>query len=191
MDWKDNIYKENKFTGAFLNPFTTKITPRDEAFAAEANEILCKAVELVRQLIPSHQSAVTIVVEKDWATVRKFFSLSYKYSDWKHYAVPAVGHGIHNYILHYNKPIRLTQHQLEAHPHWGGMGGQADKHPPMRGWLATPIIDNEGKNWGLIQLSDKLDGEYSEEDEKLLVDFTEIISRALALAWSNRNLKEE
>ena len=36
----------------------------------------------------------------------------------------------------------------------------------MRGWLATPVCGGDGRNYGLLQLSDKSDGrDFSEEDE--------------------------
>lgn len=188
MSWKQNIYTKNNVVGAVKNPVIHDITAADEVFAETANAIMANAVELVRRLIPSHQSAIALVVQKDWTTVRKYFSMSDKYAAWKDYAEPADGYGIHGYMLHFNKPIRMTQAELEAHPEWKDFGDQKGSHPPMRGWLATPLVDSKGQNWGLMQLSDKIEGEYTEEDEKEMTDFTKLVSIALELAWEKRNL---
>ncbi len=111
--------------------------------------------------------------------------------EWKNYAEPATGYGIHNYILHYNKPIRLTQAELEVNSEFKNFGRQSGKHPPMRGWLAAPLKDRNETNWGLVQLSDKLDGDYTEEEERLLCDFTRLISYSLELAWEKRRFQKQ
>ncbi|EEF22003.1 two-component sensor histidine kinase bacteria, putative, partial [Ricinus communis] len=49
-----------------------------------------------------------------------------------------------------------------------------DRDFPMQGALAVPLIDRTGKNIGLIQVSDKIDGEFSEEDEAILVQLASI-----------------
>jgi GAF domain-containing protein len=50
--------------------------------------------------------------------------------------------------------VRLTQAEVEAHPAWQGFGNQAAAHPPMRGWLATAVGGEDGRRYGLLQLSD-------------------------------------
>lgn len=52
----------------------------------------------------------------------------------------------------------------------------------MRGWLAAPLIsraDGCGRNLGLIQLSDKYDGEFTSQDEITLGQFARIVSIAV------------
>lgn len=42
----------------------------------------------------------------------------------------------------------------------------ADSHPPMRGWLATAVCGEDGRSYGLLQLSDKSGGaDFTAEDE--------------------------
>lgn len=54
----------------------------------------------------------------------------------------------------------------------------------MRGWLAAPLISRDGRNLGLIQLSDKYDGEFTQQDEAALVQLTRMVS----IAIENRQL---
>jgi GAF domain-containing protein len=184
-----NVY-QNVVTGATTNPVMQNPDAIDEAFAEAANQVLSTAVELIRVLIGAHQGAIAIIVQNDWNSVRKFFSLSEKYAAWADYKTPAVGFGIHAWLLQHNQPVRMTQAELEAHPAWAGFGIEAGKHPPMRGWLAAPIVDRNGINWGLLQLSDKYEGEFTEEDEKNFVAFAQLISAALEAHWEVRNLKK-
>jgi GAF domain-containing protein len=118
--------------------------------------------------------------------MRKFFSLSPKYAAWSHYRVAAVGHGIHRWLTEQRKPVRLTQAELEAHPEWRGFGFEADRHPPMRGWLAAPLLDSSGTCWGMLQLSDRLTGEYTAGDEATLVRFTDLLTLTLESLWNLR-----
>jgi GAF domain-containing protein len=84
---------------------------------------------------------------------------------------------------------RFTQAELEAHPQWKHFGTEAAAHPPMRGWRAVPIVDRAGTVWGLLQLSDRCDGEFTEEDERHFVAFAALVSEALEALWDVRNLR--
>jgi GAF domain-containing protein len=66
----------------------------------------------------------------------------------------------------------------------------------MRGWLAAPLTSRAevyGRNLGLIQLSDKYDGEFTEEDETALAKLAQMVSIAVEnrLRWrQEHNLRE-
>jgi GAF domain-containing protein len=49
----------------------------------------------------------------------------------------------------------------------------------MRGWLAVPLIGSDGANYGFIQASDRLEGEFTEQDEANLVKLAALTSTAL------------
>lgn len=191
-----NVYAQNAVTGATPNPLMPTPDALDEEFAEAANDVLSNAVELVRDLIGVHQSAIAIVIEKDWRYVRKFFSLSEKYREWADYKTPAVGFGTHAWLLDHNAPVRYTQAELEAHPAWHNFGTESGKHPPMRGWMAAPLRDKAGKNWGLIQVSDKYEvgailPDFDADDEARFRRFAGLLSQTLEALWTVRNLKKE
>lgn len=61
----------------------------------------------------------------------------------------------------------------------------------MRGWLAAPLVGRDGRNLGLIQLSDKQDGsEFDEADEAMLVQLAQFASAAVEQAQSETELRE-
>ena len=180
----------NAVVGATSNPLMPDPDAVDEEFAAGANRALQDAVELLRRLVPSPQSAAAIVVHGDWSSVRKFFSLSPKYAAWSTYRTPAVGVGSHRWLLDQRRPVRLTQAELESHPAWLGFGHEAGRHPPMRGWLAAPLLDSEDVCWGLLQLSDRYAGDYTAADEASLVRFTDLLSLTLESLWALRGARK-
>lgn len=158
--------------------------PHSTPFTRAVDQVLHLTAELARHLVGSHQGAAALIVKGDWKDMRKYFSLSPKYGAWDSYRTPAVGFGIHATVVAANTSIRLTQAELEQHPDWKGFGIEADKHPPMRGWLAVPIIGRDGKNYGLLQLSDKYDdADFTEEDEAQLARLAQLTSIALDALW--------
>ncbi len=185
-----NIYA-NAVTGATPNPLMPTPDAIDEAFADGANRVLSNAVELARDLIGAHQGAAAVMVNRDWGTIRKFFSLSAKYAAWSEYSTPATGVGTHAWLMEQTACVRFTQAELEQHPHWLNFGTEAGKHPPMRGWLAVPIRDRAGITWGLLQLSDRYEGDFTEDDEQRFTAFAALVAEALEALWELRNLRKQ
>lgn len=132
-----------------------------------------------RVIIGAHQSVTSATLDKTWAQAINHASLSEKYAQWANYQAPPNGSGIYALVCKSNQPMRLTQPELEAHPAWQHFGDAASEHPPMRGWLAAPLVAPDGHNLGVIQLSDKYEGEFSEEDEIILVQFAQLASIAI------------
>ena len=82
------------------------------------------------------------------------------------YSVDPHGRGLHGISLAPGEVVRLTQDEVEPHPAWSGFGLQAPHHLPLRGWLATAVCGEDGRNYGLLQLSDKAEGaDFTAEDE--------------------------
>ncbi|GHO60433.1 GAF domain-containing protein [Ktedonobacter robiniae] len=154
--------------------------PSSDDFTKAIDGVLHLTADLARRLIGAHQAAAALIIKDDWTTMRKYFSLSPRYAAWYHYLTPAVGFGIHADVVKQNAPIRLTQAELEQHPDWRGFGNQVGKHPPMRGWLAVPMLSHDGSNYGLLQLSDKYgDQDFTEEDEAQLTRLAQLTAKTL------------
>ncbi|WP_051068857.1 PAS domain S-box protein [Cesiribacter andamanensis] len=129
----------------------------------------------VREIIGCHQSVTRMTANEAGGQEITEVSLSDKYARWREYAAPIDGSGIYSLICRFNKPMRLSQQELEQHPAWKGFGQHRGEHPPLRGWLAAPIL-GQGGSIGLIQLSDKYEGEFTAEDELILVQLAQIAS---------------
>jgi len=170
----------------FLNSYHNASTPpapdvpaERAAFMLAADPILAQAAELARVIARAHQSAAVQLVGEGWAYARKYFSLSEKYAGYSDYRQPATGSGIHGFAHQIDKPLRLTDAELRAHPEWRNFSGQVAEHPPMRGWLVTPLIGSDGLNYGFIQVTDRLEGDFTEQDEANLVRLATLTSTAL------------
>ena len=148
--------------------------------APSIEKVLKVITERSRFIIGAHQSVTSMTIDNNWAQAINAVSLSDKYAAWGDYKEKPDGSGIYACVCHTNRPIRMTQVELEAHPRWRGFGAEAAKHPPMRGWLAAPLTGRDGSNIGLIQLSDKYDeSEFTAEDEAILVQLAQMASVAI------------
>ena len=147
--------------------------------ALSIEDVLRVITEQGRTIIGAHQSVTSMTIDQNWAQAINSVSLSDKYAAWRDYDENTDGSGIYACVCHLNRPMRMTQAELEAHPKWRGFGKEAGNHPPMRGWLAVPLRGRDGQNIGLIQLSDKYEGEFTEEDEAIIVQLAQMASIAI------------
>jgi PAS domain S-box-containing protein len=159
--------------------------------SALSNEDLAAGlVEEVRAILEVHQAVVSLSVGGAAQDINAV-SMSDKYARYRGFGVKPDGSGIYAEVVRSNQPMRLTQQELEAHPAWKGFGKHAAQHPAMRGWLAVPLIDRTGQNIGLIQASDKVAGEFTEQDEAILVQLASIAANGFENARLYSSLKEQ
>lgn len=146
--------------------------------AATLADMLDVTTRQTRLAIGAHLAVTSLTMDRSWRQAINAISMSDRYAEWRRYDTTPDGSGIYSLVCETNQPLRLTQAELEAHPRWRGFGGDAD-HPPLRGWLAAPLVGRDGRNLGVIQLSDREEGDFTAEDEALLVQVAQVASIAL------------
>jgi PAS domain S-box-containing protein len=151
---------------------------------ASQTDLLQMVSDTAMDLIEAHQAVISLTINQDWAQAITAVSLSEKYSQYHSYDKMPDGSGIYRLVCEENRTYRMTQAELEAHPAWQAFGRERGTHPPMRGWLAVPLVDREGSNLGLVQLSDKREGKFTRDDELILQQ----LARMAAVAIQNQHL---
>ncbi len=84
-------------------------------------------------------------------------------------------------------PVELSETSVSEALQSNRPLGAAPLEPSNSGWLSTPIVGRGGKQIGFLRLSDKIDGDFSDDDEAILVQ----LSRLTAIAVENANLYQE
>jgi signal transduction histidine kinase len=84
---------------------------------------------------------------------------------------PAAGKAMDAEVIRTNRRLRRTRAELEAR---AGPG-----EPVPSGWLAAPFVGRDGRNLGLVRLADKEEGDFTEEDEAVLVQLASLAAVAL------------
>jgi signal transduction histidine kinase/DNA-binding response OmpR family regulator len=71
------------------------------------------------------------------------------------------------------RPMRFSRSELNEDPRWGPQHPSPD-FLPLQGWLAVPLCRSDGRLVGWIQLSDRQGGEFTAEDEVVLVQLAQM-----------------
>src|SRR4051812_17632362 len=146
--------------------------------AARVDDVLRIVTEAARAVIGAHQGVTSRLVH-GWSHATTYVSLSDRYASWRDYDEVPRGLGVLNEVTAHNRPLRLTGEELVAHPAYRHLA-DAPGHPPLPDYLAAPLVDGEGRNLGLIQLSDKGEaGAFTAEDEAVLVQLAQMASNAI------------
>jgi GAF domain-containing protein len=152
----------------------------DAELCSRIDAVLRRTCSLARVLTGAEQAALKLWVDGDPGKARKYFSLSDKYAEYRDFRVDPQGFGLHGMAIPAGEVVRLTQEEVVRHPLWQDFRPVADAHPPMRGWLATSVCGEDGRSYGLLQLSDKADGsDFSVEDEAHVRQLAELVGETL------------
>jgi serine phosphatase RsbU (regulator of sigma subunit)/CheY-like chemotaxis protein len=76
-------------------------------------------------------------------------------------------------------PLRMSAKQVEAAFASYGALDVASGHPALEGWLAVPLVGRTGRRLGTIQVADKVDGDFTESDEVMLLQLAQLASVAI------------
>jgi len=95
--------------------------------------------------------------------------------------------GVHMALADGAASVRLTDEQMRAHPKWWGL---PKDHVAMRGLLGVRMVARSGQTSGMILVSDKFEGDFTEEDESLLTQLGTVASLALQHVETRISLEE-
>ena len=148
---------------------------------------LQEVAEQARGVIGAHQAVVSLAVGNAGLPPITVVSMSSKYAAHHGQMKPPDGIGMDAMVPEGNRAVRMTQMALEAHPHWRNDAGHIDLHPSLRGWLAVPLMSRDGNKIGVLQLADKYEGDFTQQDEYVAIELAQLA----AIALQNAQLIEE
>ncbi|MDP1931220.1 MAG: ATP-binding protein [Gammaproteobacteria bacterium] len=146
---------------------------------SDITALLHRVTEIASELIGAHQAFSSLLGGDHFRDAMHAVVLSDKYEKWRDYKESLDGTGIYRLVSDINKPMLMTQAELLANPAWKGFGAARDRHPPMRGWLAVPIVSQDGRALGIIQLSDKIVGDFNTDDLHEMVHLASVTGIAV------------
>ncbi|MEP6964016.1 MAG: PAS domain S-box protein [Polaromonas sp.] len=137
---------------------------------------LQEIADQARGVIGAHQAWVSLKRDDLCQQGIRARSLSEKYDMAPDQTDPLQANAMEALICETSRPLRKTQAELEAHPRWPG---RADSHPSVRGCLSVPLTGRDGANVGVLQLSDKYEGEFTQQDEYVAIELAHLASAAV------------
>lgn len=152
----------------------------DDALADRVDALLRRTCLIARAMTGAEQAALKLWLGEDATKARKYFSLSEKYESYRDFRVDPRGFGLHGMAIPHGEVVRLTQEEVVGHPLWRNFAPVEAEHPPMRGWLASSVCGDDGRVYGLLQLSDKSAGrDFDADDEEHVRELAALVGEAL------------
>lgn len=136
-----------------------------------------ESVDRARAIIGTHQATISFSRDKTWAQTLAARSLSSRHTSYQPPLAGPAGDRVHAQVCGSNRALRLTQAELMAHPAAGG--AEAGAGSALHGWLGVPLTGHGGENMGLLQLSDKYEGEFTQQDEYIAAELAQLASIAI------------
>jgi PAS domain S-box-containing protein len=127
-----------------------------------------------RGVIGAHQAAVSLAVDGDWTQASHALSLSGDYSPCRSGLPLARGSDIYARGDNRTRPVRLTQAELLAHAGWRQVCSAEECGRMLRGWLAVPLTGRDGRHIGLLQLSARYEGDFTQQDEYVATEMAQL-----------------
>jgi PAS domain S-box-containing protein len=89
------------------------------------------------------------------------------------------GSAVHAALSGTYRPLRLTRAELARKPELNSSIKDSLGRERERGWLGASLRGSNGRSIGVIQLSDKIEGEFTAEDEAVLMQLSQMTAGAI------------
>ncbi|MCK9518696.1 MAG: PAS domain S-box protein [Dehalococcoidia bacterium] len=127
--------------------------------------VLAGLTKRARIMIGANAAITTVAQDGDWAHATSAISLADREASREPWEALAVDEEVVELVRAEDKSVRMTRAETEHH-----LAFARHKVGPakVRGWLAAPLVGSDGRNLGLIQLTDRSEGEFDETDEAIV-----------------------
>ena len=155
--------------------------------AISVDQMLQVVNDTARQIVGTHQAGAIAILGPGRNRVLRVASFSEKFPGARACCTVMESTEPWLAVQRSGQPMRLTQAEVDRTAVWReeadtmriGLPPALHSSPPMRGWLAAPLTSRDGHNMGLIQLSDRYEGEFTNDDEAIVVQLSQMASIAL------------
>ncbi|MGA2231453.1 MAG: response regulator [Tepidisphaeraceae bacterium] len=161
--------------------------------APSVEEVVRIAAQTIRQIIDAHQAVAIHTSPRYASQAIQFADYSPRFASWRGKPPLMRDPAVLAIVGAAGKPVRMIHSELETQvPH----NGTPHDAPPLHGLLATPLLARDGRRLGAILLSDKVGGEFTDDDQALLTQLAQMASvaienRIFAAEREDNRLKEE
>jgi PAS domain S-box-containing protein len=147
--------------------------------ARTVDEMLRETTTRAARIIGAHQASTSLTVDRD---AGQPLTATYRSTGTARSDRPGDDGGLSGpatEVCRTNRPIRLTQAELERRSDWQGTSAANRGGSPPSGFLGVPLVGHEGHNLGLIGLWDRIHGNFDAGDEELLTSLAQFTAMAI------------
>jgi PAS domain S-box-containing protein len=149
--------------------------------ALSLDSLLQAITDQARKIIGTSQAFTTLLARGAWQQSMTCFSAAEEESA---FDFPHMNSEMFMLACTLNKSVRGKAQ--EGYKPW-----PETAEPPQHDWLAAPLLTRDGRNLGLIHLSHKTNGEFSPDDEAILVQLAHMASVAVDNVRLYREAQEQ
>ncbi len=143
--------------------------------ATSLDEMLRAMTDGARTVIGTHQAVTVATLGQSLERARITLALSEGRDDAER--PPAASFAeVYRLATERRGPLRLSREETDAHPSFRAVRERA---LPFAGFLSAPLTDRDGRVIGLLALSERKDGEFTTEDQAILVQLSQLASIAI------------
>jgi signal transduction histidine kinase/DNA-binding response OmpR family regulator len=132
------------------------------------------ATDTAREVIGCNQAVAVAAPNSHPVYSISHASYSPKLAKWE--GKPFEATALRAFLASANKPMRMTRMELEANVF---LQRDGEAGPSLQGLLAAPLSGRDGRNIGSIYLSDRYTGEFTDDDQAILVQLAQLASVAM------------
>jgi len=169
------------------------VTSSEQSHSERFDQAMSLWARQARKIIGAHQSAVSFIPQGNFTEGRHAVSMSERYDKYNSYNVPPSGDGIWALVAREKLSFCLTDEELKQHSAFKSFSDMRDErgleHPPLRGWLAVPVLGHDREFIGVVQLSDKYSGDFTENDLQRLARLAQLLAPAISLHVANEEMQ--
>jgi len=148
------------------------------------DELMDRILDQSRILIHAELSAIAIYDEKGRFSHLRVYGLDVEKTRNEIGKMPQ-GEGILKLMKFSMVPVRIND--LQAHPAYSG--GFPEGHPEIKSFLGYPIFSRDGRPLGALYFANKRTGEFTEEDEEILMAIASDAAVAIQRISETRDLE--
>ncbi|HEV8610088.1 MAG TPA: response regulator [Thermoanaerobaculia bacterium] len=145
--------------------------------ALSPDRMLHVVADLARDILGAHQAVALAAAEQKWSESKTAVSLSPRYELEGERPVLRDREAVVSLLSWLRRPIRLAPRDGARTSEW--LQFFESGRPAELGWLAAPLTGRDGRNMGLLHLLEKVDGEFTPEDEAVLTQLAQMSSVAI------------
>ncbi|HEX2699427.1 MAG TPA: SpoIIE family protein phosphatase [Acidimicrobiales bacterium] len=143
------------------------------------SEILRVITDSAREVIGAHAAETTITSARGAGDAGYSLSLSAKYEGHSPSGRRKQLPGLYPPTWERNQPVRMTKREIATTLSAAQLSDVPPGHPMLEGWLAAPLTGRTGRTLGIIQVDDKISGDFTEDDEVVLLQLAQLAAVAI------------
>jgi signal transduction histidine kinase len=149
----------------------------------DPDAVLERLLEVARELTGARYAAIGVLDERR-EQLERFLTVGVDAETHRDIGDLPRGRGVLGILIRDPRPLRLAD--VGAHPQSYGF---PLSHPPMKTFLGVPLVI-DGEAWGNLYLTEKRDGEFSDDDEEAVVVLADWAAIAIGNARLYRTVRE-